>query len=158
MTEIPSPNPSMMGNAQKNENKDITSPKPKTLAGYYRWLMLGGGFFQVILGVGILLVVNLLVLEQISLAYPYVTPTLITILEVYGIAGMAIPGCLLVVGGFWAGRLAKLAPEDVARGKSYKAIRIIIYIGAITGLVGIPVGTAVGITLIREMGMLTTPA
>ncbi len=120
--------------------------------------MLGGGFFQIILGVGILLVVNLLILEQISLAYPYVTPTLITILEVYGIAGMAMPGLLLVVGGFWAGRFAKLTPDEVTRGKSYKAIRIIIYIGAITGLAGIPVGTAVGITLIREMSMLSTPA
>jgi len=71
---------------------------------------------------------------------------------------MAIPGLLLVIGGFWAGRLAKFAPEDVTRGKSYKVIRIIIFIGAITGLVGIPVGTAVGITLIREMSMLATPA
>ncbi len=158
MTENLNPNPPTVREAQINGERHQKSPKEKTLAGYYRWLMLGGGFFQVILGVGILLVVNLLVLEQISLAYPYITPTLITILEAYGIAGMAVPGSFLVVGGFWAGPLARLAPEDVARSKPYKAIRIIIYIGAITGLVGIPVGTAVGITLIREMGMLTTPS
>ncbi len=149
MTEIP---------IQKNDVNDQRSPKEKTLAGYYRWLMLGAGFFQAILGVGILVLVNLLLVEQISLAYPYLTPTLITVLEIYGIAGMAIPGFFLLVGGFWAGRLAKLTPENVTRSKSYKGIRIIIYIGAITGLVGIPVGTAAGITLIREMGMLATPA
>ncbi len=143
---------------EKNGASEKRSPKEKTLAGYYRWLMLGGGFFQVILGVGILLIVNLLLIEQISLAYPYLTPALITILEIYGIVGMAIPGIFLVVGGFWAGRLSKLTPEAVTRGNSYKVIRIIIFIGAITGLVGIPVGTAVGITLVREMGMLATPA
>lgn len=158
MNENSSLNPPMRGDTHRIDDRNPKSPKEKTLAGYYRWLMLGGGFFQVILGVGILLVVNLLLLEQISLAYPYVTPTLITILEVFGIAGMAVPGSLLVVGGFWAGRLAKLTPEDVKLGKTYKIVRFIIYIGAITGLVGIPVGTAVGITLIREMGMLSTPA
>ena len=138
--------------------RESKPPKVKTLAGYYRWLMFGGGLFQIILGVGILLVVNFLLIEQISLLYPYVTPTLLNILEVYGIGGMVVPGTLLVVGGFWAGRLATLTPGNAPQGKSYKIMRVIIYVGAITSLVGIPVGTAVGITLIREIGMLSPQA
>ena len=71
---------------------------------------------------------------------------------------MAVPGLLLLVGGLWAGKLANAAPEDIARGNAYKVQRGIILFGAIAGLVAIPVGTFVGVVLIREMSLLKTPA
>ncbi|HMF34043.1 MAG TPA: hypothetical protein VKK79_21640, partial [Candidatus Lokiarchaeia archaeon] len=96
--ETPQSEENNQENDQSGNLNDSNGKKERTLAGAYRFLMLGGGFFEIVLGVGIFLVVNLLLVEQISLAYPYITPDLLLFLQIWGAAGMVVPGTLLVIG------------------------------------------------------------
>ncbi|MHA1730452.1 MAG: hypothetical protein ACTSU5_00830 [Promethearchaeota archaeon] len=140
-------------------DKGANLPKgaERSLAGHYRWLMLGGGSFQLVLGLGILLVVEFLLVEQIDIAYPYLNQSLVVGMEVLAYLGFVAPGAVLVAASFWAGKLSRVTPGDVSRGELRK-LRLTIGVASIFLLVGFPLGTAVGVTLIREMWLLETPA
>ncbi|GAB4312501.1 MAG: hypothetical protein Kow0069_13210 [Promethearchaeota archaeon] len=149
----------MVENVQKDANgdaakvaTDVRVPRGATrsLAGHYRWLMFGGGLFQATLGLGLLFLVEVLLVEQIQIAYPYLNQGLILGLEAYAAAAMLVPGALLFVAGFWAGRLAEADAEKPAP----KALKVVVVACAVLLLPGVPLGTAVGVTLLREAWML----
>lgn len=128
----------------------------RTLAGSYRWLMFGGGFLQLVIGLGLVFLVEFILIEQISLAYPYLSINLLIGLELFAILGLVVPGGLVFVGGFWAGKFATLPPEQIRT--QYNGLRKFVMVGSIWLIPGIPFGTLVGVNLLREMWLLKYPA
>ncbi len=148
------------GTPETSERSGLRKWFPKgpdrSLAGHYRWLMWGGGFFQVVLGLGLIFLVELVLIEQIDIAYPYLNQTLVTGIEIFAVIQI-IGGMILILAGLWASSLAKMQLEDIPKS-THKKLKIIIIVGAILLLPGIPLGTAVSVTLLREMWMLKHPA
>ncbi len=120
----------------------------------YRFLMWGGGIFLIVIGVGLLLIVSLLIGESMMLLYPYINDTVLLVIQIIAWINIT-PGIILFVLGFWAGTLAKYDNESKEIGESVaKEIRVFTIIASIILLVAFPIGTFIGITLLRESWML----
>lgn len=131
----------------------------------YRYLMWGGALHLIILGLGFLLVVSFAIGEPIELVYEAVHDLLgigiAILMQVMQIIGfiILIPGILLFISGFVLKQLIILeteAPKEAQRKPliGLRIIKIIVFISSIFLLIVIPLGTCLGITLIRESWML----
>ena len=130
----------------------------KDLTNQYRFLMWGGGLFSVVIGLALLLLVSFLVGEMIDTLYPYITATILQFLKIMGWIYL-ISGISIFICGFWAGFLARIdldLPEKFRRKskKEIKFLRIIVITVSILLLIAFPIGTFIGLTLLRESWML----
>ncbi|MHA1279437.1 MAG: hypothetical protein ACTSQI_12215 [Candidatus Helarchaeota archaeon] len=129
----------------------------RNLTRSYQFLMWGGGLFAIVVGLALLLLVSLLLGEMIDTLYPYITSTTLLILKVIGWIYL-IPGILTFICGFWAGFLARVdfdSPKNKPISKKkIKVIRTIVIITSVGLLLAFPIGTFIGLTLLREAWML----
>ncbi|NVM53525.1 MAG: hypothetical protein HWN66_07450 [Candidatus Helarchaeota archaeon] len=130
----------------------------KDLAGQYRFLMWGGGLILIVVGLAELLLILFLIGEPIALLYPYVNETVVLILQILGWLNI-IPGIIIFILGFWAKKLAryginKTRDEKKDSSKVVKYVRKFVIIASILLIIAFPIGTFVGITLLRESWML----
>lgn len=88
-----------------------------------------------------------------DLAYPYLTESTILLIQIIGWIE-AISGILSIVSGLWAGTLSKinleLPVEDEMPG-DMGISRTILIVSSIIIMIGFPIGTFIGITLLREI-------
>ncbi len=127
-----------------------------SVAGPYRLLLWGVGFLQLLIGVLLLLLPDLVLLDAMDLAYPYLNNTIIMIILVLGWIDV-ITGILSIFSGLWAGTLSKFNLESPVEDKmpeDIRILRIILIIISIVIISGFPIGTFIGITLLRESLML----
>ena len=132
------------------EKKDLTK--------HYRFLMWGGGLILIVVGLGFRLIISFLIGEPLMLLYPYVNENVLLIIEIIAWIYL-IPGILLFVLGFFAKKLARYGIDtDKNEGKGpYKMdiyVRRFVIIAAILLVIAVPIGTFVGIVLLRESWML----
>lgn len=127
-----------------------------SVAGQYRLLLWGVGFLQLLIGVLLLLVPDLVLLDAMDLAYPYLNNTIIMIILILGWIDV-ITGILSIFSGLWAGTLSKFNLESPVEDKipeDKRILRVILIIISIIIMSGFPIGTFIGITLLREVLML----
>ncbi len=120
--------------------------------------MWGGGLILIVLGVGLRLIVSILIGEPFILAYPYLNETVILIIKIIAWINI-IPGLVLFVLGFWARSIAtygvnEKGKEEQKSTKGMRYLRIIIIITSLVLILAFPIGTFVGLTLLRESWML----
>lgn len=132
------------------EIKDLTKP--------YRILMWGGGLISIVVGVGLLLLISFMIGEPLALLYPYVNETVLLIIQIMGWVYI-VPGIIIFILGFWAKKLARYGWDSNEKGKgettkTAKFVRIFVIITSILLILAIPIGTFVGMTLLRESWML----
>jgi Ca2+/Na+ antiporter len=144
----------MSDNTQKN-----------ALALQYRYLMLGGAFYLITIGLGLLLIVSFAIGEPIELIYETVFNLLgigiVMLMQLMQIIGfiVLIPGILLLISGFLLKKIIIIntkTPEKEQRKAmiGLRIIKVIVFVSSIFLLVVIPIGTCIGINLIRESWML----
>ena len=127
-----------------------------SVAGQYRLLLWGVGFLQLLIGVLLLLLPDLVLLDAMDLAYPYLNNTIIMIILILGWIDV-ITGILSIISGLWAGTLSKFNLESPVEDKipeDIRILRVILFIISIIIMSGFPIGTFIGITLLREALML----
>ncbi len=134
--------------------------KEKDLARHYRFLMWGGGLILIVLGLGFFLIISFLIGEPIALLYPYINENVLLIIEIMAWIYL-IPGIILFVLGFFAKKLARYGfeiqkNEGKGPNKIEKYVRIFVIIASILLIIAVPIGTFVGIVLLRESWMLKT--
>ena len=122
----------------------------KNLAGHYRILIWGGALLQLVFGLLHFLIIDLLIGEPMLLLYPIINEDILLFIQIFGWIH-CISCILLIILGILAGILA--SKEAI---KELKIIRILIIILSIILLLVIPIGTFIGITLLRESWMLTS--
>lgn len=132
--------------------------KEKDLTRHYRFLMWGGGLILIVVGLGLWLIISFLIGEPLPLLYPYVNENVLLIIEILGWIYI-IPGGILFVLGFFARRLARIGIDtsttDLKKPtKTVKYLRIFVIISSILLILAVPLGTFVGIVLLRESWML----
>ncbi|MHA1265621.1 MAG: hypothetical protein ACTSRS_10335 [Candidatus Helarchaeota archaeon] len=130
----------------------------KDLVGHYRFLMWGGGLILIVVGLGLKLLISFLIGEPLTLLYPYVNETVLLIMEIAAWVNI-IPGSLLFILGFFAVKLARYETEiqqKKEKGSKFwlKILRIIVIITSILLILAFPIGTFVGLILLRESWML----
>lgn len=132
--------------------------KEKDLTRHYRFLMWGGGLILIVVGLGLFLIISFLIGEPLALLYPYINETVLLVIEILGWINI-IPGVILFVLGFFARKLARYGIDphkNELKGptKTVKYLRIFVICASILLIIAVPIGTFVGIVLIRESWML----
>jgi hypothetical protein len=130
----------------------------KNLVGQYRFLMWGGGLILIVVGLGLLLIFSFLIGEPLPALYPYINATVLLILKILGWINL-IPGLFLFILGFFAKMLATYnldltKKEQGKSAKQMKFLRIFVLSTSVLLLLAFPIGTFVGVTLIRESWIL----
>jgi uncharacterized membrane protein len=121
----------------------------KNLAGSYRILIWGGALVQLVFGLLHFLIIDFLIREPMLLLYPIINSGLIRFIQIFGWIH-TISCIILIVLGILAGIFASKKTK-----KEMKIIRYITIILSIIMLLVFPIGTFIGITLLRESWMLT---
>ena len=137
----------------------------KALALQYRYLMVGGALLLIVVGLALILIVSFAIGEPIELGYEAVhdilgigIAMLMQIIQIIGII-ILIPGALLLVSAIL---LHKVIYTDVEtlnevrkKGRySLKIVKIVVIVSSIFLFIVIPLGTCIGISLLRESWML----
>jgi len=130
----------------------------KDLRRHYRFLMWGGGLILIVVGLGFRLIISILIGEPLSLLYPYINENVLLIIEIMAWIYL-IPGIVLFVLGFFATKLARYGTEtnkNEGKGsnKIDKYVRIVVIITSILLIIAVPIGTFVGVVLLRESWMI----
>jgi heme/copper-type cytochrome/quinol oxidase subunit 2 len=124
-----------------------------TVTTQFKLLVWIGGFLQFIIGILLLLLPDLILLDQMDLAYPYLNYELFLIIAIIGWID-AITGILSIILGFWAGKITKyglnIPEEELKTRGDVKRMWTYLVISSIFLLVGFPIGTFIGITLLYE--------
>jgi len=143
------------------ESKNLKEGKKveeKPLVSQYQYIIWGGAMHLIFLGLAFELLVSFAIGEPMSLLYPYITCSILFILQVIGwvflIVGLALLSTALYVIKLVKDRADLLREEKNKVLKGIKLVRVVVIISSIFLLVVIPIGTIMGITLIRESWML----
>lgn len=121
----------------------------KNLVGSYRILIWGGALVQLVFGLLHFLIIDFLIGEPLLLLYPIINDGVILFIQIFGWIH-TISCIILIILGILAGILASKETK-----KEMKIIRYITIILSIIMLLVFPIGTFIGITLLRESWMLT---
>ncbi|MBD3229832.1 MAG: hypothetical protein GF329_16740 [Candidatus Lokiarchaeota archaeon] len=120
----------------------------KNLVGSYRILIWGGALIQLVFGLAHFLIIDFLIGEPMLLLYPIINDNLILLIQIFGWIHI-ISSIILTILGILAGILASKEAK-----KELHITRIIVIILSIVILIIFPIGTLIGITLLRESWML----
>jgi len=120
--------------------------------------MWGGGLILIVVGLGFRLIISFLIGEPLTLLYPYINENVLLIMEIIAWIYL-IPGILLFVLGFFAKKLARYGIDtDKNEGKDPNKmnmyLRRFVIIASVLLVIAVPIGTFVGIVLLRESWML----
>ena len=113
----------------------------------YKYLIWGGGLFQIIFGIGLILIYKFVISIPMGYLYPFINETILLIIQFlgwfyfyYGIAFIII---------------SFLLKSILSRYKSsVKLIKLYIIFSSILLFLVVPIGTLIGIVLLREFWML----
>jgi len=92
-----------------------------TVTTQFKILVWIGGFLQFLIGILLILLPDLILLDQMDLAYPYLNYTLLIIIVIIGWIDV-IAGILSIILGFWGGILTKYdldLPEVIQFRKTF---------------------------------------
>ena len=107
--------------------------------------LFGGGFRLLIIGAILLYLVDFIDRKYLDLAYPYITPEILSEIQIVSIIGFILPGIIFIFLCKWGKFLETSNTNQIP--KVVRILLIIASIGACIGILGIRTGTTTMLNL-----------